>query len=1475
MDYLKTRFKNLDNDLETNKKTFVENVKNKLTELNLNVDPYKFESDVQLMMKDIEDSNQLMQDQVIYDWVLELYNLRESIRGLTLPKYIESMTKYVNQFKDSIKEQTDIELNNLLFKVTKDIDDWYEDWSIRNIINDEVETLTNEVNAKLNKLVKDIFVPTDIVPYRALALYDNNKQLVPTNIWEYTYDEKTALSMNSIYDSDITNEFGDVSVVTPAYTPKMDYGSMLISVHDEGLMDDMIKEMDKLDRLQQDGLVFTLKKTTQKWLPDFYNLYEWIRNIVNYENKIPAASDYNVREFTWIPFVKNIYSILKGKKLSWSEIRSLMLEFQSMLLANNMWVYRAYDEDVITRALESMESKNELLLGISKDEAFRKRVTDYVTNVINPVADMLNEIQERVMKPNGDTIGKHYWITDKDSKASEYNNKLVQDLLESHKWDPQFARVLSSIYDKADLQKLLIDRQTERGEKIFYGTENNLNELMFGIDLGVLSKWLNAMLWLTQSFNYSMKYGAVSLLTWSGMIAGISQLIPNTVELIAYKRAYSKDIDKWYDVMLKYNILDSENVIRNGTGHGKNIDPNIIGEAIGRVAAWVGYIPVKTGIGMYNVLANSIKISNSSVAQAIDGWRYAKAAWDLTNSFLTNPLWFFDFPLENMRKAVAVTTIMNNLWIKSLKEFDDIVERFGDKFLNKFNALVSWEFANTGGWVVSGSSIQRRNVFDSAYNMVPAAIRPAAYFINKAAGFLMWWAFHKTAVWLEMTWNVMWSFKRFYDGDFKQSFAHFEAASRYTYMLAQQSMILLWLYMQMEKREKDPEDMQNWDNFLKAYTNIWVIYDMVFGKYVDMKMDINEIDPNASIGDQAGMFAYMQAEQIFRTFNQWEFARMVHDYYVKKNAAAGPNGEWVTIIDALLWALDQKYATSMRIINADLADRHYDTLNTANTAMLLTEWQSITDEATDLFNKKKYDKFKSQWLWMSLIGMWSKLLWFTESEAVTASIAEDIRKQILGEDKEISKLYNGWQISEIPGDYQLSTIIGKTKNPITDDEKESVDNIWSKIGYYKYNAVDRQGKRIIANDASESKSQQIIEKEFERIQKEKGVDMEKLLSASPNSPEFEVALAMVATESNIATPTIIAYKLEKEYNNERTRLQKLVGKKEITGYKGLDAYQESEIKRNILTKNQVLLNLATPFAEIIVGEHMDKYHSDIFDRITPKDWANQTSKWAPDKNEYIKWEVINLINTHQLIAKNVAEWDTNVDRLTSKFALATKWISNTEVGANIIIGMLHDIERLPIDKKAKLANQAALIMGLNKSQYQFMKDNAEFEKLTEDSQRQLTNWMYKINTEVNDFDSNNLSFKANEAGSNYSKYPKTFKKTPYRIPGEYSKSGIGGQRPNFSKQFGWLQNMMSGKEDLVVPRYDKYLSNKEEEYARSLPPAPSYGSHYKQTFYRYTIQNTFYWYDSKWTLNPFINPSTVKWPVKRFIKLKKKFKKKK
>lgn len=1315
---------------------------------------------------------------------------------------------------------------------------------------------------------------SDVIPLSEIRSSLQNKfdeMSTPTSI---KVDSET-LDIDLINESDITNEFGDVSVVTPAYTPKMDYGSMLISVHDEGLMDDMIKEMDKLDRLQQDGLVFTLKKTTQKWLPDFYNLYEWIRNIVNYENKIPAASDYNVREFTWIPFVKNIYSILKDKKLSWSEIRSLMPEFQSMLLANNMWVYRAYDEDVITRALESLESKNELLLGISKDEAFRKRVTDYVTNVINPVADMLNEIQERVMKPNGDTIGKHYWITDKDNKASEFQNKLVQDLLESHKWDPQFARVLSSIYDKADLQKLLIDRQTERGEKIFYGTENNLNELMFGIDLGVLSKWLNAMLWLTQSFNYSMTYGAVSLVTWSGMIAGISQLIPNIVELIAYKRAYSKDIDKWYDVMLKYNVLDSENVIRNGTGHGKNIDPNIIGEAIGRVAAWIGYIPVKIGIGMYNVLANSIKISNSSVAQAIDGWKYAKAAWDLTNSFLTNPLWFFDFPLENMRKAVAVTTVMNNLWIKSLKEFDDIVERFGDKFLNKFNALVSWEFANTGGWVVSASSIQRRNVFDSAYNMVPAAIRPAAYFINKAAGFLMWWAFHKTAVWLEMTWNVMWSFKRLCDGDVKQSFAHFEAASRYTYMLAQQSMILLWLYMQMEKREKDPEDMQSWDNFLKAYSNIWVVYDMVFGKYVDMKMDINEIDPNASIGDQAGMFAYMQAEQIFRTFNQWEFARMVHDYYVKKNAAAGPNGEWVTIIDALLWALDQKYATSMRIINADLADRHYDTLNTANTAMLLTEWQSITDEVTDLFDKKKYDKFKSQWLWMSLIGMWSKLLWFTESEAVTASIAEDIRKQILGEDKEISKLYNGWQISEIPGDYQLSTIIGKTKNPITDDEKESVDNIWSKIGYYKYNAVNRQGKRIIANDASESKSQQIIEKEFERIQKEKGVDMEKLLSASPNSPDFEVALAMVATESNIATPTIIAYKLEKEYNNERTRLQKLVGKKEITGYKGLDAYQESEIKRNILTKNQVLLNLATPFAEIIVGEHMDKYHSDIFDRLTPKDWANQTSKWAPDKNEYIKWEVINLINTHQLIAKNVAEWDTNVDRLTSKFALATKWISNTEVGANIIIGMLHDIERLPIDKKAKLANQAALIMGLNKSQYQFMKDNAEFEKLTEDSQRQLTNWMYKINTEVNDFDSNNLSFKANEAGSNYSKYPKTFKKTPYRIPGEYSKSGIGGQRPNFSKQFGWLQNMMSGKEDLVVPRYDKYLSNKEEEYARSLPPAPSYGSHYKQTFYRYTIQNTFYWYDSKWTLNPFINPSTVKWPVKRFIKLKKKFKKKK
>lgn len=107
---------------------------------------------------------------------------------------------------------------------------------------------------------------------------------------------------------------------------------------------------------------------------------------------------------------------------------------------------------------------------------------------------------------------------------------------------------------------------------------------------------------------------------------------------------------------------------------------------------------------------------------------------------------------------------------------------------------------------------------------------------------------------------------------------------------------------------------------------------------------------------------------------------------------------------------------------------------------------------------------------------------------------------------------------------------------------------------------------------------------------------------------------------------------------------------------------------------------------------------------------------------------------------------------------------------------LNDIEETPfMDAKSKLAHQAAVLYGLNKTQYDLLKDNEKFSKLTENAQKQLVNWAYKISSETLDFDSNKLTTKVNKAASDW-KATRNFR------PNFKSKS-MSGDRPNFSKQF--------------------------------------------------------------------------------------------
>lgn len=120
---------------------------------------------------------------------------------------------------------------------------------------------------------------------------------------------------------------------------------------------------------------------------------------------------------------------------------------------------------------------------------------------------------------------------------------------------------------------------------------------------------------------------------------------------------------------------------------------------------------------------------------------------------------------------------------------------------------------------------------------------------------------------------------------------------------------------------------------------------------------------------------------------------------------------------------------------------------------------------------------------------------------------------------------------------------------------------------------------------------------------------------------------------------------------------------------------------------------------------------------------------------------------------------------------------------NAAVKWLKDVEDAEwMDKKSKLAHQAAIIYGLNKTQYGVLRNNSEFAKLTEGSQRLLTNWLYKVSSESLDYDSKSY---LNDLNASAAKSSVTKDFNP-----KYKSKAFSGKRPNYSSQFDPVRKMI-------------------------------------------------------------------------------------
>lgn len=141
----------------------------------------------------------------------------------------------------------------------------------------------------------------------------------------------------------------------------------------------------------------------------------------------------------------------------------------------------------------------------------------------------------------------------------------------------------------------------------------------------------------------------------------------------------------------------------------------------------------------------------------------------------------------------------------------------------------------------------------------------------------------------------------------------------------------------------------------------------------------------------------------------------------------------------------------------------------------------------------------------------------------------------------------------------------------------------------------------------------------------------------------------------------------------------------------------------------------------------------------------------------------------------------------------------------VAVKFLKDIEtNNAMDAKTKLAHQAAVIYGLNKTQYGLLKDDERFSKLSSEAQTKIANWMYKVSSETLAFDSNSYLNGLNKAseGSGSSYAPK------------FNSKKFSGQRPNFSKQFEPVRQMMPTVNHMVSENPNAYF---QEEMKRSRP----------------------------------------------------------
>jgi len=1159
--------------------------------------------------------------------------------------------------------------------------------------------------------------------------------------------------------------------------------------------------------LARDWWKLTMQSMFNKYSPRLALNFDTLADFLNAKNRVLSnASNEHVRQFgdLFFGYKNSIYRQLKKAWVPKEKLDRLGLVIQHSLIGNAGGVFHWMEQDVIIKKLTG--TLEEYGVGhLINDPKFMDEIFDYNDKVISVAVEKLNQIQESF----------HFDIY---NSYKDLDLSMITDLFEAHKWDAQFALKLTGIKDRQAFEKYIMDNAAQMGEKPLEATVRSMGNAVYKNHSG-MDFVLNFVKWV----HYEMTYGtAATLLTQNNIVAGLTQILPNYTELRSFIDKDPSAIREWLYVMSRYNLLDAEDVLQMGTWFWKNMKNT-----------WLGWVIQKATKDLTEGTLSAVWVTKNKAIRASE----------FVDSVMNNMLGFNDWPLENLRKIVATKKAMDQLWYKTAKELEDAIERGWLDFEMAFRSHVRRNFANTGWWVVSSSPIASGTVFENSYEYLRTGIVPVDFFVEfgvKSLWYLMWWSFHKSATLLEKESALFtWLKKLVIDKDPRAFKAHFSDWAAYNLMLGRQVGTTMGLYLKFQKYEKDNDDRISLASFQKQFNNAFVAILIPLERH----FAAFETAEKLGTGSDATLYTMNSVfKQMTRLFKQWAFFNTMFDRYREKEAL----GE-ADMLDAMQYAMDVHYTAYMRFSGMQTTNDYYNTLGQqTNLGILWVGGNTLQDDiAKELMEWSTFTSWKEKWFIWSLLSGFSQMFRTSDTD-LSMSVAQDLAKEIrdrVTRDPQLSKLLKGWQIGTGIQDYNITNLVGNNKI-MSPEEEWATSDIWKEIQYYAYKSIDKDGKlKVYGSDGKlivQDKIQQILEERITKELAKKWINISDIIARWPGyDPALLKTIAVLGLDSELKTPLVIATLMEmenKKLNADRKKTEwVLTGEKSAYGtpYKTLTTEQYIRSQRDIILKYQEYFNLDNNLVQSIIEKHIAKNNVDLFEKFD-----------KVTNLKFIKNDVYDLVKREYLARSVMNNWDTKVSSLQSRYALAYKGIKDSETWVQVVLNHLRELESLPaMDAKTKLANQAAALMSLNTTQYGLLKNNKEFAKLTEDSQKQITNWLFKVSSASLDFDSNTMASKMNQAAWSRQATGKWYA----RVLPKPQSSSFSWQRPNFSQQFSPIRDFIPGKEKYLSSDPNRFLQAKQDFIPRNNLFNPAQFP-IVQEYAKIMISNIYYGYESKGTI---------------------------